>query len=73
MLTRAQALGADMFHVERNGKCYRWRRNGATKLWRTRPLEFRIPIKHGLYAYDYVTERDLGRDDMHTESECQHA
>lgn len=33
-----------------------WRRNGATKRWKTRPTEFRVPIKHGLYAYDYMTD-----------------
>lgn len=34
----------------------RWRRNGKTKLWKTRPQEFRIPVKFGLYAYGYITE-----------------
>lgn len=36
-----------------NGKM--WRRNGATKTWKTRPGEFRIPVKFGLYSYDYIT------------------
>lgn len=32
-----------------------WRRNGATKTWKTRPGEFRIPVKFGLYGYGYIT------------------
>ena len=37
----------------------RWRVNGKTKLWKTRPNEIRIPLKHGLYDYGYLTHRDL--------------
>ena len=35
-----------------------WRRNGATKTWKTRPGEFRIPVKFGLYAYGYITDHN---------------
>lgn len=31
-----------------------WRRNGKTKVWKTRPDEFKIPIKHGMYSYGYI-------------------
>lgn len=34
----------------------RWRRNGATKTWKTRPNEFRIPIKWGLRTGWYLTQ-----------------
>ena len=30
------------------GKWWRARRNGATKLWKTRPADFEIPVKAGL-------------------------
>lgn len=30
-----------------HGKLWQCRRNGATKTWKTRPSEFRIPIKIG--------------------------
>jgi hypothetical protein len=33
----------------------RWRVNGAIKLWKRNPDRFSLPIKHGLYAYDYAT------------------
>ena len=36
----------------------RWRRNGKTKLWKTRPDQFKIPVKHGLYQYGYITDTD---------------
>lgn len=41
-----------------DGSRLRARRNGATKIWKTRPGEFRIPIKHGLYDYGYITDAD---------------
>ena len=34
-----------------DGTPLRARRNGKTKVWKTRPNEFRIPAKHGLYDY----------------------
>ena len=39
----------------------RWRRNGALKLWKTRPTEFQQPVKYGLYGYGYFTHNDLGQ------------
>ncbi len=39
-----------------NGRWWRVRRNGATKTWKTRPGEFRIPIKAGLRACTYLTQ-----------------
>jgi hypothetical protein len=35
-----------------------WRRNGQTKTWKRSPERFALPLKHGLYAYDTVTERE---------------
>ena len=40
-----------------NGRYWQLRRNGATKRWVTRPTEFRIPVKAGLRACGYITER----------------
>ena len=42
----------------RNGNFWRIRRNGATKLWKTRPGEFKIPVKAGLKVCDYITHND---------------
>lgn len=33
-----------------------WRANGKCKTWKTRPDEFRLPIKHGLWDYGYITQ-----------------
>ena len=35
------------------------RRNGATKTWKTRPGEFRIPVKYGMYEHFYITQDDV--------------
>lgn len=42
------ALEAGMLFCHAGGNSY-WlmRRNGATKMWKTRPDEFRIPVKYG--------------------------
>ena len=41
--------------------CNKWRRNGATKTWKTRPNEFRVPIKHGLYDFAYLTHENADK------------
>lgn len=41
-----------MFKCKLTGK--NWKRNGSTKTWKTRPGEFRIPVKHGLYSYGVI-------------------
>jgi hypothetical protein len=72
-VTKTQALRADRFHYEpacTPARTERWRRNGATKLWKTRPDEFRIPVKYGLRDYSYITE--LNGHKFHTEADCPH-
>jgi hypothetical protein len=39
-----------------NGDPIRVRRSGQTKLWKTRPTEFKIPYKYGLYDHGYITQ-----------------
>ena len=54
--------GDMLYHaVDRNadGTARRWRVNGKPKVWKRSPDRVRVPVKHGLYAYDYVTEADL--------------
>lgn len=48
----------DQFNADRT--CVRWRVNGAVKTWKTRPNEFRIPVKHGMYDFDYVDQDNIG-------------
>jgi hypothetical protein len=70
MITKEQALWTSAFHEDHKpgAKVYRWRRNGVTKTWKTRPTEFRVPVKYGIRSYAYITEVEAGR--FHTEDEC---
>ncbi len=43
----------------RGGKWYRARRNGATKIWKTRQGHFRIPVKAGFRACGAITHNNL--------------
>lgn len=62
MVTKHEAMTARMFyHVtlkNSDGTAFRARANGACKTWKTRPNEFRVPIKHGLYDYGEITHRN---------------
>jgi len=78
-LTKAEALTENLFHagicrswLGRKGgyheQCERWRRNGATQTWKTRPHEFRVPVKYGQYGYGQITHRDAAL--FHPASRC---
>ena len=54
MVTKEQALTCKTFRY--NVYCYR--ANGKCKTWKTRPNEFKLPIKHGLYIYGYLTHEN---------------
>lgn len=59
---KALTLGTILYHRNHrnvDGTAQRWRVNGKPKTWKTRPNEVRVPIKHGLWSYDYLTECDL--------------
>lgn len=72
MITKAEAMTAREFHEESipcDGKrSNRWRRNGKTQTWKTRPDEFRVPVKFGLRGYGNITE--LNASDFHTAENC---
>jgi hypothetical protein len=51
-----------------NGTCQQFRRNGQTKLWKTRPNEFQIPIKRGLREYYYLTHSNC--NEFHMPADC---
>ena len=42
-----------------DGTCQRWRVNGQVKTWKRDASRVQIPVKHGMYAFDYVTEAYL--------------
>jgi hypothetical protein len=51
-----------------DGTCYEWRGNGAMQTWKTRPNEFRWPIKYGMREYSSITQNDVG--DFHLARTC---
>ena len=66
MITLDQAkqltYGQTLYHItNRNSdkSPQRWRVNGKVKTWKTRPNEVKVPVKHGLYNFDYLTQDDL--------------
>ncbi len=79
MVTKAQAIEAQEFHCgpcivyvgPRGGRTLRqevWRRNGKTKVWKTRPEDFKVPVKHGLYKYGYIDNGNAST--CHTAADC---
>jgi hypothetical protein len=48
-----------------------WRRNGATQTWKTRPTEFRVPVKYGMYAYGQLTDGDSPNWHTGTAESCE--
>ena len=55
------ALDQGRVEVQMNSR--RWwkvRRNGKTHTWKTRPDEFRIPIKYGFRGHGYITHDNMG-------------
>lgn len=60
MITKEQALSrpSEIWHVSQknaNGTPYRVRSSGACKVWKTRPSEFVLPVKNGIYNNGYVS------------------
>jgi hypothetical protein len=61
MVTKEQAVNAhyrqEFYHISlknSDGTPVRCRVNGKCKTWKTRPDEFRLPVKYGLYDCFYI-------------------
>jgi len=72
-IKQAKALNfGDILHHENqrnaDGTCQRWRVNGKVKRWKRELDRVQIPVKHGLYTYDYVCNEHL--DLIHLECDC---
>lgn len=46
----------------------RFRRNGVTQTWKTRPDHFRVPVKYGFKGYAEITHDNA--EFYHTEQDC---
>lgn len=60
MITKEIALTQprEMWHItakNADGTPLRCRSNGGCKTWKTRPDDFKLPVKYGMYEYDYIT------------------
>jgi hypothetical protein len=44
-----------------DGTNRRWKVNGKVKTWKRDSSRIRVPIKHGLYSYDYIDESVLDK------------
>lgn len=65
-LTLAQAkklkYGQILYHLKNknsDGTAQRWKVNGKPKTWKRNPERVQVPVKHGLYTHDTITEREL--------------
>jgi hypothetical protein len=58
----------DNFNTTVDGICAVWRRNGKMQTWKTRPQNFRQPVKHGLYQYHAITH--LNVSEFHDGARC---
>jgi hypothetical protein len=60
-----QSLDAGNVYVHVGGERY-WlaRRNGATKFWKTRPLDWSTPIKMGFRDHAHVTHTNFNTDSV---------
>jgi hypothetical protein len=82
-ITYEQALTASEFHQEASPPGYagpfrqacesingpvRWRRNGKTQTWKRTPGQFKIPVKHGLRDYDYISNGNANL--VHAAEDC---
>jgi hypothetical protein len=56
-LEQAKQLKPGDILINEHGK--RWRVNGQVKTWKTDNERIRVPLKHGLYAYDALETHDF--------------
>jgi len=68
-LKQAKALKhGDILHHATNknadGTPQRWKVNGEAKVWKRNPGRVKVPLKYGLYCYDYLTEKELDIVDL---------
>jgi len=78
-LTHAEAVNGDRFHY---GECQawhgprggqhreieEWRRTGSTQVWKTRPGDFRVPVKFGMRDYGSITPSNV--EEFHLDKSC---
>ncbi len=65
MVTKEQAMRARDFHhvtlKDSRGAPVRCRASGKCKTWKTRPEDFKLPVKYGLYQSFYIEPRNAAQ------------
>ena len=59
---KALTTGTILYHItarNADGTAQRWRVSGRPIVWKTRPGDVRVPVKHGLYHYGEFWQYDL--------------
>lgn len=63
MVTKDEAMVASNFTFKianpkhkSFGELRNCRRSGKTQVWKTRPNDFKVPVKYGLYESFYITQ-----------------
>lgn len=66
MITMKQVLelpiGYELHHrfaTNADGSPERWRINGKVQTWKTRPRDFKVPVKRGLRQHSYITQNEV--------------
>jgi len=59
MITLEEAKNLKFGDILLDGNGKRWKVNGQVKLWKRDPKRIRIPLKHGLYRYDFLDGNDF--------------
>lgn len=60
-------IGDIIYHAKNknaDGTKQRWKVNGKVKTWKRDKSKVKVPLKHGLYNYDYLTEKELDLIDL---------
>lgn len=83
-LTKDEALRVNELHYTGTGMCHanlgprggvtihvvRVRRNGATQTWKTRPMEWRMPVKYGMRSRDQFSITQTDAVNYHPAERC---
>jgi len=55
-LTANEFFSTTLTNKDKNKTPLKVRRNGKTQVWKTRPNDFKIPVKYGLHEYGYINQ-----------------
>ena len=59
MITKEQAFKLKPGDILVDEFNKRWKVNGLVKTWKRNPERIYVPLKHGLYSFDYLTETNF--------------